>query len=434
MLERGYILFRQIANNSHAAVIGITETWLDSSYTDASVAIDGYNLIRRDRDGHAGGVCAYIRDDLAYNERKDFNNSDLEDLWFEILLPKSKPLYVSICYRTNTNNKFVECLENTFSKLRSDCDLLILGDINICLKKNKSKLCNEYKKFLRSFGCKQIIESPTRITDSCASLLDHIITNNTKKVYQSGVLDIGLSDHLITFCSRKIIKGQIGKHKTIRIRSLKNYSILSLLNNLRNIDWSTVTNCSDVNEAWYNFKTRFIDVLDVVAPIKHVRIKTRTEPWINSMILELIWERDRLLFESNKDKANKELRKEFNMLRNKVQREIRIAKTNYFKDKIEENKGNSKGLWRQLKSIGYTSKSKNNCKIVLDINNKSCYEPKTIVEHMNNYFLNIPTNLVNMLPKPSQIYSTCSDLFKHFYLSKMYHLINLFYIMSQKCL
>ena len=28
--------------------------------------IDGYNLIRRDRDGHAGGVCAYIREDLAY--------------------------------------------------------------------------------------------------------------------------------------------------------------------------------------------------------------------------------------------------------------------------------------------------------------------------------------------------------------------------------
>ena len=407
-----------IANNSRAAVIGITETWLDSSYTDACVAIDGYNLIRRDREGHAGGVCAYIRDDLAYNICQDFNNSDLEDLWFEILLPKSKPLYVGICYRTNDNKKFVECLENTFTKLRSDCDLLLLGDINICLLKNTNILCNEYKKLLRSFGCKQIIESPTRITDTCKSLLDHIITNNTEKIYQSGVLDIGLSDHLITFCSRKIIRGLVGKHKTIKIRSLKNYSAISLLNHLRNIDWSTVTNCYDVNEAWYNFKTRFIEVLDVVAPIKHIRIKSRTEPWINSKILELIRKRDRLLSESNKDKANKELRKEFNILRNKVQSEIRIAKTNYFKDKIEENKGDSKGLWRQLKSIGYTSKSKNKCKIVLDINNKSCFEPKTIVEHMNNYFLNIPKNLVNILPTASQIYSTCSDLFKHFYLSK----------------
>ena len=91
-------------------------------------------------------------------------------------------------------------------------------------------------------------------------------------------MDIGLSDHLITFCSRKIIRGLVGKHKTIKIRSLKNYSAISLLNNLRNIDWSTVTNCYDVNEAWYNFKTRFIEVLDVVAPIKHIRIKSKTEP------------------------------------------------------------------------------------------------------------------------------------------------------------
>ena len=119
--------------------------------------------------------------------------------------------------RTNENKKFVECLENTFSKLRSDCDLLLLGDINICLIKNTNKLCHEYKKLLRSFGCKQIIDSPTRITDTCESLLDHIITNNTEKIYQSGVLDIGLSDHLITFCSRKIIRGLVGKHKTIKI-------------------------------------------------------------------------------------------------------------------------------------------------------------------------------------------------------------------------
>ena len=108
------------------------------------------------------------------------------------------------------------------------------------------------------------------------------------------------------------------------------------------------------------------------------------------------------------------------MLRNKVQREIRIAKTNHFKDKIEENKGNTKELWRQLKSIGYSSKSKNNCKIVLDINNESCSEPISIVEHINKYFLSVPIKLVNMLPSASQIYSTSSELFKFFYSNKSF--------------
>ena len=94
-------------------------------------------------------VSAPIREDLTFNIRQDLNNPDLEDLWFEILLKKSKPFYVGICYRTNNNNKFLDCLDNTITKLRSDCDFLILGDINICLKKNKSKLCKDYMKLLR---------------------------------------------------------------------------------------------------------------------------------------------------------------------------------------------------------------------------------------------------------------------------------------------
>ena len=79
-----------IAKKTRAAVIAITETWLDESYPDDSVKIEGYNIIRRDRAGFAGGVCAYIREDLAYNHRTDLNNINMEDLWLEILLPKNK--------------------------------------------------------------------------------------------------------------------------------------------------------------------------------------------------------------------------------------------------------------------------------------------------------------------------------------------------------
>ena len=41
-----------LAMKSKTAILAITETWLDSTYTDASIKIEGYNLIRRDRDTH----------------------------------------------------------------------------------------------------------------------------------------------------------------------------------------------------------------------------------------------------------------------------------------------------------------------------------------------------------------------------------------------
>ena len=46
---------RAIAKKSRAAVIGITESKLDESVTDEEINIDGYELIRSDRNRHGGG-------------------------------------------------------------------------------------------------------------------------------------------------------------------------------------------------------------------------------------------------------------------------------------------------------------------------------------------------------------------------------------------
>ena len=196
---------RHISGKTNAAVIAITETWFNDSHTDTEVGIIGYNILRRDRQGHAGGVCVYIREGITYNCRTDLFNDDLEDLWLEILLTKSKPIYVGVCYRNEKNKDLIKCLENTLSKLRPDHDLLVLGDFNICFLKNKTKLGKDYKALLNFFNCKQLIKSPTRVTETTSSLLDHIFTNNVNKICYSGVLLTGLSDHFITYCTRKTI-------------------------------------------------------------------------------------------------------------------------------------------------------------------------------------------------------------------------------------
>ena len=123
------------------------------------------------------------------------------------------------------------------------------------------------------------------------------------------------------------------------------------MNKLRNINWSVVTDCNDFNVAWSNFKEIFIEVLDEIAPIRHIRIKTRTEPWMNSEILELIRERDKFLKLANKNKNNKDLRLKFNSLRNKVQSEIKKAKSVYLKNKIEENKKKPKENMEAIQNV-----------------------------------------------------------------------------------
>merc|ERR1712215_3552 len=103
--------------------------------------------------------------------------------------------------------------------------------------------------------------------------------------------------------------------------------------------------------------------MDEVAPEKEIRIKVRTEPWMNNEILVLIYERDKTLIQSNNDKTNTELRKNYNKIQNKLTNLIRKTKANFFK-----HKDNPKLLWKQLNTLGYSNKSKGKSRTVLEIN------------------------------------------------------------------
>ena len=83
------------------------------------------------------------------------------------------------------------------------------------------------------------------------------------------------------------------------LSSLKNYSKEDLLAALIGTDWSNVY-CSNVDKSWNVFKNSFLHVLDKVAPIKEIRIKHTTEPWMNNDILENIHSRNKLLYQFKK--------------------------------------------------------------------------------------------------------------------------------------
>ena len=49
-----------------AAVIGISESKLDSAVLDPEICIENYEIARFDRNGHGRGVACYIRSDISY--------------------------------------------------------------------------------------------------------------------------------------------------------------------------------------------------------------------------------------------------------------------------------------------------------------------------------------------------------------------------------
>ena len=107
---------RHIARLTNAAVIGISESKLDDSELTSEIQIDRYDLLRCDKNRHGGGVACYIRSELSYNGKSYFPK-DIENVFFELLLPNAKPIVVGTTYRPPSQTNFMKIFNKNLSKV-----------------------------------------------------------------------------------------------------------------------------------------------------------------------------------------------------------------------------------------------------------------------------------------------------------------------------
>ena len=91
---------------------------------------------------------------------------------------------------------------------------ILLGDFNTDTSSTKpSTLKKSLSDFMNLFGFTQIINEPTRVTDTSSTTIDLILVSDVEKITQQGVISNGISDHDIIFATRKIHKSQFSKGK-----------------------------------------------------------------------------------------------------------------------------------------------------------------------------------------------------------------------------
>ena len=88
--------FRALVSAETPHLLAICESWLDSSISNDELLIPGYNIVRRDRDRHGGGIALYISTDISYSTI--LKHSSLEFLLVEVILHNSK-LLCALFYR-----------------------------------------------------------------------------------------------------------------------------------------------------------------------------------------------------------------------------------------------------------------------------------------------------------------------------------------------
>ena len=312
----------------------------------------------------------------------------------EIKLPHNGSFLVTTWYRPPGSS--IDLFDD-YANFLGKCDyenkqLIILGDMNCDYSKNLPESHTQKLQFIScTYQLEQLILEPTRVTNTSATLIDLLFTNDTRNIAQSGVIHIGLSDHSLIYAVRKF---SIPKRRQVikQVRNLKHFSEKDFISDLQNIPWYEIESLKDPNLAWKKWEYNFNQVLNRHAPFTYKRTRSFSLPWLNSSIKKNMYVRDyhKKQFIKHKSQYHWKL---YQTARNKINIEIRKSKSKYYQQKIEEcEKTNPKATWRLINSLTGTS-YKSNYVTEIELDNGSVVSGSDLSEAFNDYFINIGPKL-----------------------------------------
>ena len=162
---------KEFLNRNMFDILSLAETKIDSSVSSHLVSHQGFRTIRKDRKKGAGGLLAYIRNDLSAYRRLKLESSDIESICLDVKNSNNSRFIVCACYRSPTKCKESDFLaslstaaENMYNTRK---ELLLLGDSNMDMYENRDegRFANiRLVDFCNRFCLSNRINEPTRVT------------------------------------------------------------------------------------------------------------------------------------------------------------------------------------------------------------------------------------------------------------------------------
>lgn len=365
-------------------IIIISEIWsnnIDISLNQFTGYQKYYTLPQR---SNIGGICILIKSNLSHKEINIKSYDDIENIAIEITINKTKILIIGT-YRhpnNNTNN-----MTNFLKEIKHQKNIILLGDININLLDNRNGPVRKYTNNLLELEFLPKINHPTRITKNSKTLLDHIYSKGNKinKLnIDTGIIITDISDHMGTFM---IINNTPNKNNKERIRIYSKNNINKFIETL-----STKINTLVIENDVHTSTKLFIDVLktshDSAFPLKKKSRKCQKhKPWITKSLIRCSKHKNTLYRKWIKTKNPSD---ESRYLRYKKIFTKCLVETenNYFREKIQREKNNSKKMWKNINSLMKSNKKAEQIEKIYT-NNKTITNEKEIANEMNTYFSNI---------------------------------------------
>lgn len=192
-----------------------------------------------------------------------------------------------------------------------------------------------------SYGLLPLITKPTRITHHSATLIDNIyVSNNLVKNYKSAVL----SDHLPCLGLIGQIDNKTKTPLTVKSRSLNDNKINQINELIQSNNWNTLNNM-DVDEGYSTLSDVIQTAIDQKAPEKVITIHrkhVKKEPFMTSELFKSSTKCEAMYRKALGRERHDPQYKKYIAYRNMYNKIKRTATYNYYANRINEFKNDSK--------------------------------------------------------------------------------------------
>ena len=296
-------LFEAWVHDINPDVIGVTESWLTSEVLDSELALDGYDLFRKDRpvDREGGGVLLYVKKDLhavQYESPVDFP----EQVWCYFSDANNTKCYIGVCYRTPTADIFGSLNHNLLQDIINDLGstkkhFMLMGDCNYRFlswpphedNSDISREAGEFCECLDDNFFTQHVTTPTRND----AILDLVITDEPDMIFD--LVDLGPfpgSDHnalswkLEAKTSHESVYKQFLDYKKADLHAIKR--------ELQTVDWQKLFSNKSAEQSWLIFKEKIENLEQKYIPIRQQSSKRSKPIWMTHKALKAVKQRRRI--------------------------------------------------------------------------------------------------------------------------------------------
>lgn len=377
-------------------VLTFTETWFSS---DCSVVnFLGYNCISVSRSNkRGGGVAIYIKSSFNYEVISEYSLADVD---YECLLVKCLNTMLVVLYRPPNGaiTPFIEFLERILEYcLCIGLPIIVSGDFNINLLSVEPSVQKLLDVFV-SFGCRSIIDIPTRITSMSATLIDLCFSNYEIEQTDVGVLISDISDHMpffLFFTPYMTQRKQRAEHEPILLRRISAEKIDFFRQLVEETSWDTLMQIHDPTVCYDLFLKTFKELYDTAFPIEQLKKhKKSRKPWIDATLLKRIKTRDKLFATFIQTKNLNQLA-EYKKMRNKLTSDIKRARNLYYENKFNSISNDSRKVWNCVNELRNKKERESISEILIE---GIPYSGVSLANKFNEYFLKaglctpLPTN------------------------------------------